>query len=224
MATVGHLDLGAAKVVDESDNHIGYAYTVATPTGQLQRWLLYRNPNNSFKVQPPPEGMAGWSLSDWQANVPSLWKEGLERLNEKQAFYVRAKADVYRYGESYGGVLWTRIPQASKLPLPSYPEGSDAPYQLDPLGKAIDVMQNAVRGHAYTRNGLSDDASVEYWVLPTSYQPAGARSAVGISPGSKAASSLDHFIDIANESFLPGSAFVITGCVNFFGATPPAIL
>jgi hypothetical protein len=217
MTTTGHLDLGAAKIINSATGElIGYAYTEATPTGQLQRWLLYRDPNNSFKVQAPPTHMTGWSLSDWKANVPSLWKPN--------AFYVRAQADVYRHGHTYGGVQWTRIPRASQLPDPSYPEGAGDSHQLDPLGKVIRVRQEDIQGLAYTVNGLLDPSSAEYWMLPASYQPAGARSAVGISPGSEVVSSLDDFITLANESFLPGSVFVITGCSNYNGTAVPAML
>ncbi len=223
MTTTGHLDLGAATIIDPATGGlIGYVYTEATQTGQLQRWLLYRDPRNSFEVRPPPENMAGWSLSDWQAEVPKLWKP--------QSFYIRANADVYRYGESYGGVPWTRIPPASELPEPSYPPGPGDPHQLDPLSKVLRLQQDVVRGLAYTTDGLIspegqlNPSSAEYWLLSALYRPAGARGTVTISPGSEEVTSLDAFIDLANQSFQPGSAFVITGCLNYSGTAAPAIL
>src|SRR5436190_13123531 len=116
MTITGQLALGASQVVSPATGElIGYAYAEATPTGQLQRWILYNDPRNSFEIRPPITKMVGWSVSDWKANVSNLWRPG--------SFYVRAKSDVYRHGDTYRGVPWTRIPQASELPAPSFVEG-----------------------------------------------------------------------------------------------------
>lgn len=218
MTITGQLAPGATQIISTEDGElIGYAYTEATPTGQLQRWILYRNPQNAFEVRPPSPAMASWSLGDWKASVPSLWKPG--------SFYVRAKADVYHHGETYGGVQWTQIPPASQLPDPSYPEGSGDPHQLDPVGgKVIQVSQGGDSGFAFTLDGLLDSSSAEYWMLPASFKAAGGSSTAAITKGSEDARSLDQFIDLANQSFGPGSQFVITGCVNYNGAQPPAML
>ena len=217
MTITGQLALGAAQIISTANGElIGHAFTEATPTGQLQRWILYNDPQNSFEVRPPSSAMAGWSLGDWKASVPSLWKPG--------SFYVRAKADIYRYGETYGGVRWKHIPKAPRLPEPSYPEGPGDPHQLDPIGsKIIHVTQDACQGYAFTVNGLLDASSVEYWMLPSSYQPAGGTSTAGVAMGNEEAHSLDQFIDLANQSFGPGCLLIITGCVNYNGAQPPAI-
>jgi hypothetical protein len=218
MTTTGLLALGTTQIIGTANGElIGYAYAEATPEGQLQRWILYNEPQNSFEIRPPPSAMAGWSPGDWKASVSSLWRPG--------SFYVRAKADKYCYGETYHGVPWTQIPKAPQLLEPSYPEGLDHPHQLDPIGsKIIHVHQHACHGLAFTVNGLLDPSSIEYWMLPSSYQPAGGGEAAVIAMGSEGACSLDEFIDHANQSFGPGCRFIITGCVNYRGAQPPAIV
>lgn len=225
MTTTGQLALGATQIIATGTGELlGYAYAEATPTGQLQRWILYRNPQNTFEIRPPPSPMTGWSLGDWKASVPMLWRPG--------SFYVRAKADVYRHGETYGGVQWTQIPPASKLPDPSYPEGPGDSHQLDPTGSILpriyveEIFNEPFGGGlAFTVDGLLSATSVEYWMLPGSYKPAGGGSNVTrVALGSEEAQSLGEFIDLANKSFGAGSLFVITGCVNYNGAQPPAML
>jgi hypothetical protein len=218
MTTTGQLALGAAQIISTANGElIGHAFTEATPQGQLQRWILYNNPQNSFEIRPPSSAMAGCSLADWKASVPSLWRPG--------AFYVRANANIYHYGETYLGVQWIQIPKASHLPDPSYPEGLGDPHQLDPIGsKIIHISQDGCHGFAFTVNGLLDASSVEYWMLPSSYQPAGGGSTAAVTMESEVAHSLDQFIDHANQSFGPGCRLVITGCVNYSGFQPPAIL
>src|SRR4051812_15583391 len=103
MTITGQLALGAAQIIQQTTGElIGYAYTVANGKGQLQRWLLYKNPHNSFDVRAPPAPMAAWTLSDWRANVVELWRPG--------SFYVWAQANVYRHGETVDGQTWTQIP------------------------------------------------------------------------------------------------------------------
>lgn len=210
----GQLEMGAVKIVDPSSREvIGYAYTVESGLGQLQRWLLYRKPQNEFVVRPPPASMAGWSLTDWREGVKDLWRPG--------SSYVWAQTDLYRYGGTYKGVAWTRLPVASKLPPPTfYPS---PPRQLDPGGKIIEVrQQQQVLGLAFSVRGLADDSNVEYWLLPEAYQPAGRAETATISVGARQATSLAAFVDVANQSWAPGCTFAITGCVNHHQQTPPA--
>lgn len=213
MITTGQLALGAAEVVSTTCEPICYVYTVATPTGQLQRWLLHKDPQNAFKIRRPPSHMAGWSLSDWQANVPKEWRKG--------SIYVRAESVVYRHGETYDGVVWTKIP--ADLPPPIFPKGSGESHQLDPIGsRIIHVMQEDRRGLAFTVRGVHAESNAEYWLLPGAYEPAGGSAEAGIVMGSEEVSDLDQFVRLANQSFQPGSLFIITGCVNYAGDAPPA--
>lgn len=216
MTTTGHMDLGAAQIINPATGAvIGYAYTVESRGGQLQRWLLHQDPENRFDVRPPPPDMASWTLADWQANVPRLWKPG--------SHYVWAQADVYKHGGTYNGVTWTRIPGTSDLPPPRFFERPDLSFQLDPTGgKIIDILQELFRGMAYTLDGLRDATSIEYWMLPASFKPAGKLSAATIRTGSQDASTLDDFLDIANRSWGEGCAFVITACTNYHGDRAPA--
>jgi hypothetical protein len=210
----GLLTLGAAEVVDpQTQEFLGYAFTIAHGKGQLQRWLLFRNPRNLFEIRKPSAAMAGWSLEDWQKNVDDLWRPN--------AYYVWAQADVYEYGETYGGVTWNRIPSADLLPTPSFPERPGSNFQLDYLtGKLLDVLQEEFRGRAYVVRGISAASSIEYWSLPAAYRPAGAATA-RVAVGSEAAGSLERFVEQCQSSWVPGSTFVITGCLNYQNAEPP---
>lgn len=215
MTTTSLLDLGAAEVVDrQTGDLLGYVFTEANGNGQLQRWILFRNPQNELEIRPPPTSMAHWSLADWKAGVPALWRPN--------GFYVWAQADMYVHGGTYNGATWSQIPPASRLPEPSFPERPGSNYQLDYTGgKVLDVLQNDWRGHAYVVRGLSQESSIEYWSLPASYQPAGNARAASVSVGLGNASSLDAFIDLANASFGAGCTFVITGCLNYHGSAVP---
>ncbi|WP_438035770.1 hypothetical protein [Sorangium sp. So ce204] len=210
----GQLELGAVQIVSAgSEEVIGYAFTVGQGLGQLQRWLLYRDPQNEFTVRAPPASMAGWSLVDWQAGVKDLWRPG--------SCYVWAQADLYGYGKTYQGIGWSRIPSVANLPPPTfYPS---PPRQLDPGGRIIEVrQQQAALGLAFVVRGLADESSVEYWMLPAAYKPAGRAAPATISAGALEASSLEAFVDVARQSWAPGCTFAITGCVNHHQKTPPA--
>ncbi|WP_437657785.1 hypothetical protein [Sorangium sp. So ce1182] len=216
MITTGHLESGAVTVVARGTGEsLGFAYTVSGQGGQQQRWLLYRDPQNAFDIKPPPATMASWSLADWQEKVPTLWRPG--------SLYVWALADVYRHGEVRGGVEWTKIPPALKLPKPRFFGGMGDEFQLDPGGgRAIDVLQGGIRGLAYSLGGVLDEASVEYWALPADFCAAGKNALLGIALGSAEAKSLPQFVDVANRAWGPGSALVITGCTNYRGDRAPA--
>lgn len=213
MTMNGPLQSGAVEIVNPSTREvIGYAYTVETGRGQLQRWLLFLNPHGALEVRPPPEHMAGWSLSDWQAHVPSLWKPG--------SFYVWAQADVYRHGDTYDGVTWSQIPPVSQLPEPSYyPSPPDGHFQLDT--RLVKFLLDSQVGYVFTMCSLLDSASQEYWSMPAGAQAAGGACTLAVAPAADDVGSLGAFIDMANQSFGPGSSFAITGCVNYHGDAPP---
>lgn len=214
----GLLALGVAQVKSRRTQEvIGYVYTESNDVGQLQRWLLYRNPENDFELGPPPDHMVGWTLREWQANVPSLWRG--------RSYYVWAQNKLYLYGGTYDGITWTRIPPASRLPKPTYPEVGDGPLQLDPTGgKLLDVVDPARGAHgiAFCVGGLAQESSDEYWMLPAQFQPAGKSARVAISVGQQDAKDLEQFVQVANRSWGPGGAFVITGCINHEGTAAPA--
>jgi len=228
----GQLSTGLVQVVAPGTGEVlGYAYTVPNGGGQLQRWLLYRNPQNTFDVVAPPAEMARWTLADWKANVPSLWRP--------DAYYVWAQADTYEYGRTYrheydGGhyeTQWDQIP--ADLPAANYPsEGSR--YQLDPTGwNVINVLQWASNlwGMAWAEDGLRDAAAAptgrarnrEYWFLPAGFQPAGGDRRTSVAVGTLEAGSLDRFVDLARQRWAPGAVLTITGCCNYFNAEPPAM-
>jgi len=157
--------------------------------------------------------MAQWSLEDWQRQVPSLWRPN--------GFYVWAQADVYEFGGTYGGVAWTRIPSADDLPKPSFPDRPGGSFQLDYLdGKLIDVRQEDGRGYAYVVRSIEEESSIEYWSLPTRYQPAGA-TRTDVVVGNEPATSLEGFVAHCQPSWAAGATFVITGCLNHHGAAAP---
>jgi hypothetical protein len=216
MTTTGLLDLGVAEVADRRTGELlGYVFTEASGKGQLQRWLLFRHPQNEFEVRLPPASanMTNWSLAEWQARVPSLW--------QPNGYYVWAQADVYRHGETYDGVTWTEVPKAASLPSPTFPERPGSKYQLDYLeGKLIDVRQGDWLGRAYVVRGLTVESGIEYWSLPAQYQAAGsARTSVAVGAGE--ATSLDAFVDITNRTWAAGCTFLITGCLNYHGTAAP---
>jgi len=214
MTTTGLLDLGAAEIVDRRTGELlGYVFTVPNGGGQLQRWLLFRNPGNELAIRPPPASMASLTLADWQANVPDLWRPN--------GFYVWAQADVYQHGGTYHGVTWTEIPAASQLPVPSFAERHASSFQLDWTGKALNVVQGDGRGQAYVVRGLTAESSIEYWSLSARYQPAGKTQSVDVSVGIGEVSSLDAFVALCNTTWAPGSTFVITGCLNYHGSASP---
>lgn len=214
MTTTGLLDLGVAEIVDRGTQELlGYVFTVANGAGQLQRWLLFRNPQNELAIRPPPASMAGYSLADWQANVPALWRP--------ESYYVWAQADVYEHGKTYNGTTWTQIPPSTRLPEPSFPERPGSNFQLDFTGLVADVLQDDSRGLAYVVRGLGSESSIEYWSLPARYQPAGRARAAAIAVGVREAISLDAFTTLCNETWSPGCTFVITGCLNYHGSAAP---
>ncbi|MDI1442462.1 hypothetical protein [Polyangium sp. 6x1] len=214
MTTTGLLDLGAAEIVDRRTGELlGYAFTVAHGKGQLQRWLLFRHPQNELEIRPPPAAMANWSLADWQASVPGLWRPN--------GFYVWAQADVYQQGGTYDGVTWTQLPPASRLPKPTFPERPGSNYQLDWTGKVADVLQEDWRGRAFVVRGLTQASSIEYWSLPARYQPAGNTRTAAVAVGVEEASSLDVFVEECNRTWSSGGTFVITGCINYHGPAAP---
>lgn len=223
----GQLSTGLVQVVAPGTGEVlGYAYTVANEGGQLQRWLLYRDPQNTFEIVAPPADKARWTLGDWQENVRSLWRPN--------AFYVWAQTDVYEYGRTYGGVRWDRIPAA--LPAVRYPEDAviGEVFQLDPTGMhVINVLQweSNQWGMAWTIDGLRDAAvassgrgrNSEYWFLPAAFQPAGSGGKTSIAVGTLGADSLERFVALANERWAPGAVFAITGCKNYINDVPPAM-
>jgi hypothetical protein len=210
----GLLKLGAAEVIDsKTGDRVGYVYTTAHGKGQTQRWLLYQNPQNYFEIRPPPDGMATWTLEMWQSRVPGLW--------QPNAYYVWAQADVYEYGQTYDDVLWTRIPLVDELPKPTFLEIPGTNYQLDYLnGKLIDLRQPDARGYAYVVRGLVEESSIEYWLLPEHYQPGGSIRTT-VATGNATASSLEEFVAHCQPRWLPGTAFVITGCLNYHNVDAP---
>ncbi|WP_433931670.1 hypothetical protein AB3662_45285 [Sorangium cellulosum] len=216
MITSGHLKIGAVEIVARgTGKQLGFAYTVPVNGGQQQRWLLHGDPQNAFDIKPPPAAMASLSLAQWQAQVPALWKPG--------SLYVWAHASVYRHGEVHDGVSWTKIPPASQLPKAKFFGGNEDDLQLDPGGaRVIDVLQGAFRGFAFSNGGVHDPGSVEYWALPADMLPGGTGAPLGVAPGTKEATSLQQFVEVANGAWGPGSAFVITGCTNYRGDRAPA--
>ncbi|WP_437586795.1 hypothetical protein [Sorangium sp. So ce1000] len=242
MSIMGLLQPGAVQIVKpKSRKVIGYAFSVETERGQLQRWLLFEHPHNALDIEPPPEHMAQWSLSDWQSNVVDLWRPG--------SFYVWAQADVYRYEDASKQQVWAKIPPASRLPAPTYPDVGICDFQLDPTGGRLfqvlqqragarvfapnesfeaagvrlnEAMPVEAQGLAFVVNGLLDPASTEYWMLPAAYEPAGKSAAVAVKTGAQTAKSLQQFIDVANQGWGPGCTFVITGCINYCGDRAPA--
>lgn len=214
MATTGPLQNGVAQIVRRGTRDvIGYSFAEASGGGQMQRWLLFEDPNNAFEIQPPPDAMKAWSLTDWKVNVPGLWKPGSR--------YVRAQSNAYQHGGTYAGVSWARIPNNSKLPAPTYPPAGDD-LQLDPEGgRALDILQDGVRGHAFTIRGLTDASNAEYWLLTERFMPAGLGATAAVTVGAKAARTLQDFVNLANQSWGPGCVFCITGCVNYSGTAAP---
>ena len=212
--TTGLLALGAANVVDPNSGElIGHVYTIAHDQGQLQRWLLFRNPKNALEVKPPSEDMANWSLEDWQAHVENLWRPN--------GYYVWAQANVYQYGETNSETSWRELPPARNLPEPSFPERMGANFQLDYMdGRLLDIRQNDYVGKAYVVRGLGQESSIEYWLLPANYQAAG-NTPMTVSPGRTSVAHLDGFLDACRSAWGPGSSFVITGCLNYSGQAPP---
>lgn len=214
MTTTGLLALGAAEIIDSNTQEIlGYVYTVPSDQGQLQRWLLFRNPHNSFEIRSPSREMAHWTLEDWQKHVSQLWRP--------HGYYVWAQADVYEYGGTYGGVKWTHLPTAENLPEASFPEQPGRNFQLDYMdGKIIELLQGDDRGHAYVVRGLAEESSIEYWALPARFQAAGTAH-TAVSLGRDSVGSLEGFVERCQSTWSGGSTFIITGCLNYTGEVAP---
>jgi len=217
----GQLSNGLVEVTGPGGTEIlGYAYTVPEGRGQLQRWLLFRDPVNQFELRAPPVEMARWSLEEWQSHVASMWRPG--------SFYVWAQTDIYEYDRIYLERRWDQIPLT--LPPPTYPtQGSS--FQLDPTGyHVINVNQWSTNlwGIAYTVQGLCDATATgkawnaEYWLLPSGFEPAGGTNRTSISVGTLPADSLERFVMQANTLWAPGAVFAITGCKSHFGQVAPA--
>jgi hypothetical protein len=214
MKTTGLLALGATEIIDHNTQELlGHAYTIAHGQGQLQRWLLFRHPENELAVRSPSEEMAKWTLEDWQNHVENLW--------QPDGYYVWAQADVYEYEGTYDGVTWSQIPSADQLPAASFPERPGSDFQLDYLdGRIIELFQDDRRGQAYVVRGLSEASSIEYWHLPARFEPAGmARTRV--TRGREIVGSLHGFVEKCQPYWSSGSKFVITGCLNHHARSAP---
>lgn len=221
----GQLSLGVVKVVDPANGDLlGYAFTEISGAGQLQRWLLHRDPLNALEIAPAPEEMRGWSLSDWRSKVPSLWR--------KNAYYVWAQTDVYEYGKEYFETVWDTFPR--DLPMATYYQKSGN-FQLDPTGLLPEIRQSdsTEPGIVYVESGLAAALksasgranSCEYWYLPPGFLPAGAGARTVISPGSaSSAEGKSGFREMVSRRWGPGSVFAITGCTNYVGELPPTDL
>ncbi|WP_437504205.1 hypothetical protein [Sorangium sp. So ce1099] len=222
----GHLlPAGVVDIIDPSTAKvIGSAYTETTSTGQLQRWLLHRSPQNNFQVQLRPGGNALHTLACWRSYVaaPNNWSQG--------SIYVWAKADVYEYGGTYNGQKWNKIPPAPALPLPTYFDQNAASAQLDQIWskyidlRQVDVNKQILRGLGFVQGALTDATSVEYWFLPAGYQStSGFRAIQGKKGPMSPIRSLDGFVAAANNLWCAGSQLLIVGCLNHHGSTPPAL-
>lgn len=217
----GQLALGAVEIVGlgTEEGVLGYAFTVESGAGQLQRWLLWSRPRNAFRVRAVPESMAGWTLEDWQERAPALWREG--------SYYVWALTTMYFYGKTYGTGTseraWTSIPGTlDGLPVPTYPPFSGN-YQLDPDGgHALSLRtSSAAPGWVYAVGGLTDKTSAEYWLLTDGHVPAGTSSTLEVSASTREVGDLDGFVALANQTWGEGCALAITGCVNYRGDRAP---
>lgn len=217
----GQLQLGTVTVLDPSTRELlGYAFTVPHGAGQLQRWILYRNPQNSLRIEAPPATMAAWSLDDWKTAVPKLWRPG--------AYYVRAQADLYAFGQTYGNRRWDTLPPSFMLPAPTFPKDDDD-FQLDPHGKLIWWLNGERRlGLVFVHGKLDGDGSIEYWLLLSGYSPAGGSAPMVVAESTEVAPDLASFLPVASQSWAPGAVLAITGCRNFhdvkgLGKLPPIL-
>jgi len=225
MVIMGQLQPGVVEIVKPGTTDvIGYAFTMEDGNGgQLQRWILYEDPQNALEIRPAP-GKEDWDLDKWKANVNGSLKQGWNT----GSIYVWAQAKVYVHGGTYNGVTWGKaIPSASSLPQATYPPEGAEHMQLDFRTQAIKIQQVGNTGIAFTVGSLSENTSVEYWALSPSYVAAGGSSTSGavtsIATGTDPAESLQDFINLANKTWTPGSRFVITGCVNYRGADVPRV-
>jgi hypothetical protein len=216
----GQLQLGTVTVLDPNTGELlGYAFTTECGAGQRQRWILYRHPRNSLMIAAPPATMADWTMDDWKAAVPQLWRPG--------SYYVRAQADLYAFGRTYGDTLWDVIPPSYLLPKPTFPRDDDD-FQLDPCGRLIQWTHGAERmGSVFVQGMLEGEANIEYWLLLPGYEPAGGATPTAVTESTEMApDDLGSFVDVANRSWAPGAVLAITGCRNFhdtngLGDLPP---
>ena len=171
MTIMGQLQPGVVKIVKPgTDSVIGYAFTIEDGNGgQLQRWLLHENPNNEFEIKPAPS-MASFTLSDWQAKVRAEpWTAN--------SIYVWAQADVYVNDGT--ATSWNKIPAASELPDANFPPCEDNLQTEYRVGGALKIQQNGCEGLLFTIGNMSGRSSVEYWMLPSSYEAAGGTCSSG---------------------------------------------
>jgi hypothetical protein len=204
----GQLQLGTVTVLDPNSKELlGYAFTEPHGAGQLQRWILYRHPQNSMMIASPPANMAEWSLDDWKTAVPQLWRPG--------SYYVRAQADLYGFGRTYGDRRWDELPPSFLLPKPTYP-ADDEEFQLDPHGRLIWWLNGGQRlGQVFVHGKLDGEASVEYWLLLPGYAPAGGAASMVVAESTEMAPDVDAFLRVATPSWAAGAVLAITGCRNF---------
>jgi hypothetical protein len=209
----GPLQHGAATVLDPATGELlGYAFTEAKDAGQRQRWLLHRHPRNSLSIGAAPTEMAAWTLSDWKANVPELWRPG--------SYYVRAQADVYSFGATHDNRVWDHLPDDYLLPKPTYPADDD-PFQFDPIGTLVGLsgLDHAPRGLIFVAGQLDAASNAEYWLLFPGFTPAAGSARVTATSGTIEAPDLRAFVGVANRSWTAGATLAITGCRNFHDVT-----
>jgi hypothetical protein len=158
----------------------------------------------------------------WQTGVTlPIDKGGLWKPN---SFYVWSQADVYRYGGTYNGVFWNKIPDPP--PGPTFSAAlslQPVPYQLDDgTGK---IAQGTVASYVYSIGSVINSSNTEYWVLPYGYVPAGSLPGgmTSITPAQSLGVGLSGFIAAMNKNYWrKGSALSVTGNTNYRGLHPPA--
>ncbi len=204
---------GAVTVLEPGTGELlGYAFSWESGAGQAQRWILHRHPHNELTVAKPPETMARWTKQDWRSAVPELWRPG--------SYYVRAQADLYAFGGSYGDRTWKVLPEDHELPAPTYPP-DDSPAQFDPTRTSIELwsLDQTRLGVIFVEGKLDADSNAEYWLLLPGFSLDLGAQSVTARAGTSSVPDLRGFVQMANALWAPGAVLAITGCRNFHDVT-----
>lgn len=223
---LGLLRMGVSEVFKPSTNKvIGWVHAepdqggtrLSTEGAQYQRWLLFTETQNDFAVRPAPADLSNLSLDRFREEVKKRW--------QPQSRFIWARARIFAHGGTYGGVTWTSLPPADRLPLAQDPQVRGMDFQLDVTGgKVMEIMQEVSRGQAVVFGRKDGAGTIEYWRTDASFQPAGRTAQVRIAQGSGTAESLDQFVALSAPAWAPGSVLSIVGCVMYVGDQPYAWL
>ncbi|MEZ4302745.1 MAG: hypothetical protein R3B70_47925, partial [Polyangiaceae bacterium] len=175
----GPVSVGVVGVESAAGDPLGHCHVVSRDGGgQVERWLLYEDPLNDFRLVPSRE-MASMTLEEWTRAATTPRSQG--GWWEAGAYYIKASADVYFHGEDKASHDWRTIPYPPPDPSGVSVASTLDPDQVDPGGGKVSQLLDdgsLFEGHVFSTASVEAPQSIEYWYLPQGFVEAGSFRAV----------------------------------------------